>query len=74
MLFELYSNPPNYGKLFAESMRLLIKRLLDAGYVTAHEDKRPTYNAVEAFLIPDVVIITEEGREFIDSLGLEHNW
>jgi len=74
LLFELYRNPPNYGELFAKSMSLLIKRLLDAGYVTVHEDKRPTYNAVEAFLIPDVVIITEEGRKFIDSLGLEHNW
>lgn len=74
LLFELYRNPPNYGKSFAKSMRLLIKQLLDAGYVKVHEHKGPTYNAVEAFLIHDVVIITKEGRKFIDSLGLEHNW
>lgn len=73
-LFELYRNPPNHGTLFAKSMKLLIKRLIDAGYVKVHEDHRPTYNTLESFLIPDVVIITEEGREFIDSLGLEHDW
>jgi hypothetical protein len=73
-LFELYGNPPNYGTLFAKSMRLLIKRLIDAGYVKVHKDKRPTYNSLEKFLIPDTVIITEKGREFIDSLGLEHDW
>lgn len=74
VLFELYKLPPNTGELFARSMRLLIKRLLDVGYIDLHEDKRPTYNAVDKFLIPDTLVITEKGRKFIDSLGLEHDW
>ncbi len=70
VLFELYKLPPNTGELFARSMRLLIKRLLDAGYVNLHEDRRPTYDAVDKFLIPDTLVITEKGRDFVESLEL----
>ena len=74
VLFELYNAPANKGILFPSYLMLLIKRMLDSGYVEGLEDKSPTYNALDKYAIPDVLRITDKGREFVDSLGLEHDW
>lgn len=53
-----------------EGLRLLVKRLLDAGYISWLETKHAPYSGGFK-MAPDKVEITSSGRQFVDSLGLE---
>jgi hypothetical protein len=70
-LFDLYAQPDEGELLIPEYLGLLIKRLLDAGYVRfgkgtggiALGDKWIVRNPLKLH-------ITKEGRDYIDSLRL----
>ena len=69
-LFELYRLPIGRGIAFPVYLCLLIKRLLDSQLVAIH--------AVGAGIVtgglkatPDLLVITEQGRRFIESFGLD---
>ena len=69
VLFELYKISP--GQLqFPPYLNLLIKRLLDAGFVRIVESKiEMRVGPVNVAL--DFLMITDKGREFIQSLSIE---
>lgn len=69
-LFELYRLPTGHGIAFPVYLILLIKRLLDSQFVGIR-------SAGAALVVggikttPDWLVITPQGRQFIDSLGLD---
>jgi len=70
VLFELSMTRPGRGLPFPSYLNLLIKRLLDAGFVRIIENK----TGICAGLVkttPDFLVITDKGREFIEALGAE---
>ena len=71
-LFESYKLPHDQLIPWPRYLRLLIKRLLDAGYIQQFE-MGSILMVVGAGLRTDPthVRITQEGRAFIESLGLE---
>ena len=69
MLFEAYKLEPNKVILFPAYLMLLIKRLIDAGYIRRIVQKS-TVAVGGLKLNADHLTITEEGREFVNSLGL----
>lgn len=70
VLFELYGKPAEHWELFPAQMRLLVKRLIDAGFIVwIQTDNKASVGKMK--LNPDGMRITPEGRAYIDSLGLE---
>lgn len=71
MLFECYRAPAGKGIMWPPYLMLLVKRLLDSGYV-----RRIDSGPGGAFIggmksNPDILLITHKGREFVDSLGAD---
>ena len=71
MLFECYRAPAGQGIMWPPYLMLLIKRLLDTGYVERHESGRGGVFIGGMKSNPDILVITEKGRGFVDSLGIE---
>ena len=69
MLFECYNTAG--GVLWPPYLMLLIKRLLDSKYVIRHEDTQTNVSARGLKLNPDRLVITGEGRQYVDNLRLE---
>lgn len=70
ILFEANNLPFNHALPFPPHLILMVKRLLDAGYIALQK----TQGSVASFgmqLTPDLLVITDKGRKFINSLGLE---
>ncbi|HEY49450.1 MAG TPA: HNH endonuclease [Dehalococcoidia bacterium] len=70
VLFDLYTTPIGKGIPFPVYLSLLIKRLLDAGFVKIV----PIGTGVKIGSIkatPDALLITDKGRDFVKSLGIE---
>jgi hypothetical protein len=55
-------------------MGLLIKRLLDAGFVTLRNHPGGGAYSMGMQLTPQLLMITDRGRDFVNSLGLEQEW
>lgn len=73
VLFEAYRLPIGQGIQWPPFMRLLIKRLLEAGYIARVEQKGGVFiGGMKSD--PDFLVITEKGKEFVASLGFEHEW
>jgi hypothetical protein len=70
MLFEVYRLPPGHGVPWPAYLILLLKRLFDAAYV-AIVSAGGGVSLGTMQLTPDILVITDKGRKFIDSLGLE---
>jgi hypothetical protein len=71
VLFDLYGLPENHGHPWPVYMNLLLKRILDAGYVRIEElsggfAMGTAFGTVKSS--PDAVLITEKGRQFVRSL------
>jgi len=49
---------------------LLVKRLLDAGYISRHANTSTGVYINGMKTDPDLLVITPEGRAFVESLGL----
>ena len=68
VLFEANAWPPGKTMQWMPFMRLLIIRILDAGYVKLSQPARSV--SVENMRIsPDDLSITDEGRKFIQEIG-----
>ena len=73
MLFELYRTPVGGGMHWPPFLMLLIKRLLDSGYIERLESKGGVFiGGMKSN--PDLLRITQNGRAYIDALGVEHDW
>ena len=69
MLFELYRAAPGAAIQFPAYLMLLVKRMIEAGYVQRIET--PTGVAIGGMKSnPDYLLITDSGRKFIEELGL----
>jgi hypothetical protein len=71
VLFELYKAGNNQGLPFPIYLSLLIKRLLDSGFVQIIDTKGIKMWKGSVRLDPVPLIITKEGREFVKSLSVE---
>ena len=70
VLFEAYKCAPKQPTLWPSFMRLLLGRILDAGYIECHQRERGT--TVSGLNIsPDHLYITQKGREFIENIGMK---
>ena len=73
VLFEVFRTPTGSGVHWPPFMVLLIKRLLEAGYIRRIESQGGVFlGGMKSN--PDILVITEKGKEFVNSLGLEHEW
>ena len=81
ILFELYKMPKDDALHWPPYLMLLIKRLIDIGYVERIINEKP-YGIRTSIgpqnkmleLGPDLLIITDKGIKFIEGLGVEHGW
>lgn len=71
VLFELHKLPPGQPVQWPPFLRLLIKRLLDADYVSIHLSRHGTVSIIGMDISPVDMVLTDKGRKFIDSLGDE---
>jgi hypothetical protein len=61
--------PPDSGMPWLQYMLVLLKRLMDSGFISVHEVSAGSFvGAIKT--IPDVIAITPKGYEFIAELGL----
>ena len=61
--------PPDRGMPWLGYMLILIKRLLDSKYILVQTTNSGMYsNGIKS--TPDLIGITDEGRAFIEGLGL----
>jgi len=68
ILFELSKTGRRKGLPFPTYLSLLIKRLLDAGFVRIIENKTGMFVG-PVKTTPDFLVITDKGREFVQSLS-----
>jgi hypothetical protein len=73
VLFELYNLPQGQGLQWPPYLMLLIKRLLDSGYILRQDSGSGDVFIGGMKSNPDLLGITPKGREFVDSLGLDHD-
>ena len=70
VLFELSKTGSDRGLPFPTYLSLLIRRLLDAGFVQIIETKSGMWVG-PVKTNPDFLVITEKGQEFVESLGVK---
>ena len=70
LLFLLYQAAPNTGYQWPPFLMLQVKRLIDAGYLTRHENTAGGVFIGGMKSDPDLLAITPAGRTFVESLGL----
>jgi hypothetical protein len=71
LLFELYNSPPNTGFQWPPFLMLQVKRIIDAGYIFRQENKQSGIFLNGMKTDPDLLGITESGRQFIQTFGLQ---
>ena len=74
VLFELFKLKSDETSPFPAFSRLLVKRLQDAEFIEFCEISKEGFFVGDLNINPEKVSITEKGRNFINSLGLEHEW
>lgn len=72
MLFECYRLTDGEGIMWPQYLMLLVKRLLDSGYISRIESKSNSLFISGMKANPDFLIITETGRQYVNDLGIEH--
>jgi hypothetical protein len=72
VLFELRPLPPSQAKWWPPYLYLLVKRLLDAGYVQILPSNYQAQIGPMQLKL-DYLVITEAGRRYIDDLGLDRS-
>lgn len=70
MLFDLAKAPDNAMAPWVPFMLIFFKRLIDSGYVQVVKHPHITTITGGVDTTPHFLIITEKGREFVQSLGL----
>lgn len=71
LLYELINLYPGEKYQFLPFLRLLIKRLLEAGYVT-YEETMAQVAMGNIKLNPDLIEITDSGRQFIRDISIKN--
>lgn len=67
VLYELNKIPPDKSLMFLPSLSLLIKRIIDAGYVKY--TRTPTVASIGGLKSnPDFIKITDKGKNFLDDI------
>ena len=74
ILFEAIKLDPGYALPFPPTMVLLVKRLLDAGYIVVQKDPRGSVALMGVQASSDLLGATDKGREYVNSLGLDRAW
>jgi hypothetical protein len=69
VLFELFRMQPGEGMPWLRFMLILLKRLLDSGFVAVHYSTS-VYFVDRIKSNPDLITITPKGRSFVADLGL----
>lgn len=70
VLFELYRLPERTGIPFLTHQSLMIKRILELQYVGIQEmASGVSIGPIKAS--PDILFLTTEGRDFVNSLGIK---
>ena len=70
ILSTLYKQPENVSFQFPSFLMILIKRILDAEYVDV-ELPKSSVQILGMEMKPVYLFLTDEGREYIDSLGID---
>ena len=69
VLFELFQMPPGNGMPWVTFNLILLKRILDSGFIGIREVAAGmTIGSIKT--TPDLIFITEKGREFVQDLGM----
>ena len=71
ILFELYAAPEGHVLQWPSFMMLLIKRLLDSNYIDVKAEKMGVYISGMK-TNPDYISLTQKGREYVNSLSVDH--
>lgn len=70
VLFELFRMPPTEGIPWVGFNLILLKRLLDSGFLDVHELGGVSTTIHGFKTSPDLILITENGRAFVQDLVL----
>jgi hypothetical protein len=70
ILFAAFNLMPGQAIYWPTLMNILLKRILEAGFVSIRDDPRLGTVMVGVKLSPDLLTITLAGRVFIEGLGL----
>ena len=69
VLFEAYKCEREKPTLWPSFMRILLGRILEAGYIECH--KRERSSTVSGLTIsPDHIYVTQKGRDFIENISM----
>ena len=74
ILFEACKLPPNHAMAYPPTMVLLVKRLLDAGYIGIQKDPRGSVSMLGIQASSDLLGATDKGRVYVQSLGFDKEW
>jgi hypothetical protein len=69
VLFDLFRIPPGQGIQWPVAMLILLKRILDSGFLHIHT----AHGSISSFgmdLTPRILTLTDKGRSYITELGL----
>jgi len=69
ILFELYQAQPNASIQWPPFMNILIKRIIEAGYIGIQKAQGGVH-IMGMQANPDYLLITPKGRKFVEELGL----
>lgn len=70
-LFGACQLPNGQGMQYPRGMELMVKRLLESGYVSLHENQGGSVAMFGMRVDPLLLVATPKGREYVSSLGLE---
>ncbi|MCA1300567.1 HNH endonuclease [Stappia indica] len=73
ILFELRKLPAGRGLHWPPFNMLLIKRVIDAGYIRVHQPQDGGVFIGGMRSDPDLLTITQSGSKFLESLGMERD-
>ena len=73
MLFDAYKLPENQALPILPVLMRLVKRLLEAEYVCVRKKTTVSVKSDGLQTNPDFLTITDKGREYVDSLGLDEH-
>jgi hypothetical protein len=69
LLFELYKTPQGQGVQWMPFMMILLKRILDSGFIDVHQAPGGVFiHGLRSN--PDTLTLTAKGRAFLDELGV----
>jgi hypothetical protein len=70
-LFSACELPNTHGLQYPRGMELMVKRLLETGFVSLQDNQSGSAAMFGMRVDPLILIATDKGREYVSSLGLE---